>query len=605
MEGNTTKRTFILAIILVLVIIGAGIYFLAGQVLPSYPSCKTMPCSTSTVASQQDTAIQPKSTEGSGVSRPKAYQPSTTPPLTLKALQYVPERAQIALGIPPVASLVERFIPFLQRFMPKVDFEHEMNLIATDLAKDMNVPEEGGLVGVLNAIGLDTHLGAAVFIDLEEAVQAFAEMTAKGETDELPDISHIKALLVLPVSNGENFEKALLKAVGDLLAGMETKEEEVAGTKIKLYGDLGGYFRTDAVVAVSNDPQLLRGAAARINNPAQFQYGSMACPAEDVHEAVILVFGDKFVPLMDTIVAGLGDIEPTLQMLLNAQREKFTSIYTEDAAENPGIIIFNVTNSTVELKAKIDTSVYPELAAYMGPARPLRWAQLLPVNTLTFLSLVFTEEAKKQITDVYLQSIPEEVRKRPAVSQGLMYGNSAMQLLGSEITLGITDFDPIDFPSIFLMVQVANTAGAQILLQLAPQVDHGEPYREVQIKMLRVPSPIPIYYVLVSDALILSNSDVGLKAIIDLVKDEKTSGLFEQLNPPILPDTPIYQAFVFKPRLYTDVIALLVPLTDRKMPEEVVGPLEVISKHFDDIRYLNEMQGTWNVGRITAILKTQ
>ena len=89
-----------------------------------------------------------------------------------------------------------------------------------------------------------------------------------------------------------------------------------------------------------------------------------------------------------------------------------------------------------------------------------------------------------------MESIPEDVRNRPGVSQGIMYGSNALQLFGGEITFGASGLG-IGFPSVFLMVQLADYEGAQILLRVVPQADYQAPYRDVQLKTLQVPSWCP------------------------------------------------------------------------------------------------------------------
>jgi hypothetical protein len=598
MAENQNKRVVVLLIILAISVAGALAYTFSMRVAEA-PVTEETPPVCKQVQAPQDSAAQAPVKERVV----RTYEPAAQAPLTLKALQYVPEQAQVAIGIPAAASLVERVVPFVQRFLPQLDLNSEIELIASDLAKDMEVPAEGGLVGVLAAMGIDSQAGMAAFLDLTELSEVFAEAAASGKTDKLPDMSAAKGLLVIPVNDPAKAEASLMKLAGDLLSGMEAKEESVNDITVKFYGDIGGYFVNDAVLALGNDMALLAGAAARAKSPAQFQYGSTYCPADDIHEAVALIFGDRVMPLLDIFAEQISSLAPTMQVMINAQFEKLHQVYADVTESDPMLITCRLDEQSVELKTKIDTDIYPGLIEYMGQAKPLRWAQLLPENTMAFLSLNFTEEAKKQITDVYLKSIPEEVSNRPGVSQGLMYGNSALQLLGGEITLGLTGFEPADFPTLFLMIQIANTAGAQILLQMAPQVDQ-EAYRDVPVKMLGLPFPIPVYFAMVTDALVISNSDAGIRSIIDLVKDGKTSGLFEKLNPPIPPETPIYQALVIKPSLYTDVIAPLVPLMETEVPAEMNAVLGTIAGQFEEIRMLNEMQGTWSVSRISVLRKT-
>ena len=615
MADRNQKRTVILAVILAAVVAAAVTFtFSSREVQAPVTPEEAVPAEAAAVP---EAAASPVSEADSVVAEEPAPPPAATStadaapvakpseggtPLTLKALQFMPASAQFALGIPAPASLVERVAPFAQQFLPDIDLAAEIELIAKDLAVDMEVPGDGGLVGVLAAMGFDSSAGMGAFLDMAELAKVVAEAAAAGSLMEMPDLTSMKGVLVIPVNDPAKAEASLLKLLGELVSGMEVTEEAVGGVTVKSYEGFGGYFVCDAVLALGNNLELLKGAAERVQAPAQFQYGSADCPADDVHEAAALVYGDRLMPLVELFAEQVSKLEATTQVLLNAQMEKLRQVYAAAPVADPMLITCRVGEDAVELKSKIDTEKYPALAQYMGPAKPLRWAQLLPQDTKAFLSLNFNEEAKKQITDVYMESIPEDVRNRPGVSQGIMYGSNALQLFGGEITFGASGLG-IGFPSVFLMVQLADYEGAQILLRVVPQADYQAPYRDVQLKTLQVPFMVPIYFATVEDALILSNSDEGIRKMIDLVKDGKTSGFFESLNLPIPPDAPIYQALLVKPSLYTEVVAPMTSLTGQQLPGEAESIMKVIAAAFEDIRILNEMQGRWSVSRILAVRK--
>ena len=106
---------------------------------------------------------------------------------------------------------------------------------------------------------------------------------------------------------------------------------------------------------------------------------------------------------------------------------------------------------------------------------------------------------------------------------------------------------------------------------------------------------------MIDNAIVLSNSDEGIRGIIDLVKDEKTSVFFESLKPPINPETPVYQALLLKPELYMDMIDPLMALSGRSLPREVGDVFATISALFEDIRFFSEMQDSWLTTRISVV----
>ncbi len=595
------KRALILAVVLAAILAGALVYTRTARV--SAPPAPTAPTPTPAVS---DAPVVPEmpAPETAPASQTAPLLEADEAPATLTALRYMPEQAQAALAIPAVTSLQEHVVPFAQILLEgEMDVQHELKLIARDLAKDMDVAESDDLAEVLAAMGLDSEKGVALFLDLEALTLEALEMAGNSMTNALPDMSAAKGALVIPVNDRDRAEASLKQLTGDMLAGVDTHEELVGDIPLTVYDGLGAYFITDTVLAAGNDLDLLKGVAAREGAPAPLRYGSAASPAQDVHEAVMLIFGEKFIPVLEDAATLLGDAQPMAQMLVAAQVDRLKAIYDGAVGNEPVLVTLSVRDDAVELQSRIDTTMFPEAKRIVGEARPLRWAQLLPENTLAFLSLCFNEEAKQQLTDVYLESLPDDIRLQPGVSQGLTYASTVLEMLGREITLGMSGLDPMDFPSLILMVELANPVAAQMLLQMAPQQPHGDPYRDIQIKALAFPSPLPVYFALVAEALVLSNSDTAIQGVIDLVKNEETSGLFAALQPPIDPETPIFQALVLKPSLYTDIVEPLSTLAGRNLPREASIVSNTLSTLFTDIRFFGEMQDSWIVNRIAVTRK--
>ncbi len=552
-----------------------------------------------------EVAISPETAEPDAVMQPvpPSYEPADPAPDTLTALHYLPSQAQVALGIPSAAGLMERVVPFAQLFLKDLNLQEEIDLIASDLAKDMEVSDEGGIVNVLAAMGLDSQAGIAVFVDLEAVFKAYAEAMAQGQAPDGPDYSAIKALVVIPANNPQKAEASLLKLVGEMASGSEVTERQVEGVTVKEYGEMGGYFVNDAVLAVSNDRDMLVDAAKRAQVPTLFQYGSTMCPPDDIHEVVVLMYGDRLLPFVDFFQEQINALDPSIQMLVKAEIERARKTYEGAVAQEPHILTAKVNEAVVELKSKVNTAVYPGFLDYMGMPTPLYWAPRLPDTTLAFLTLNLTEEFKSQLANEYLDYLPDDVRNSPGVSQGIMYVGNALQLLGGEVTLGVATNQNMQYPGVFLITRLSDSEGADVLLQMAPQADFETPYRDIQVKEIQAPLPLPVYFASIADALVISNSVDGIRGLIDLSKDGQTSGLFERLDPPIPVDIPLYQAFMVKLSLYADIVAPLMAITGQSLPGDLVPVLETVTNHFDTIRILNGVQGDWTVGSILASRK--
>lgn len=593
MAEQKNTKTIILAVILVVALAGAGTYVMMskGGQDATAPEVAGTPVA--------KTATAPTKTEAKAA--PVAVAPAENAPLTLTALQYMPERAQVSLGVPAVTSLLATVAPFVQELFQKdMNVTEELGLIAQDLAKDMGVEESEDLAVVLNAMGLDSAQGAAVFANFDELAEVALEAAATETSPAaMPDMSAAKAIVVIPVTDGGKAEASLKKLTGDMLSGVATSEETSGDVVITVYEGVGGYFVTDTVLALGNDIEMLKEAAAHEGAPATLRYGSTTCPPDDVHEAVMLIHGEKFVPLIEKLTGLLEQMDPSAFFMVQMQVDKMKEMY-EKSSGDPLLVSLSIREDVIELKSKIDTESYPTLLETMGAAKPLHWAQLLPENTLAFLSLAFTPEAKQQIKDVYLENLPDEYRNAPYVDQAIQYGTPALDMLGQEITLGITGMEPIDFPTVFLAIELANVMQANVFLPMIPQLPQGDPYRDVQIKAINFPSPIQLYFALVGSALVLSNSDVGIQGIIDLEKDGQTSGLFESLEPPLDSETPVYQALVLKPSLYTDLIDPLASFAGQSLPAEIGDVFETLNVLFSDLRFVSEMDGPWLSTRVSV-----
>ncbi len=599
-KKNTT--TIVLAVILIVAVAGGLTYTLMSGDAPDPEGVPVPP------VTGDPTLPVPEPTDVAPVER-EAVEPADNPPLTLTALQYLPDGAQIAVGIPPITSLLANVAPFVQDlFEQDLDVEKELGLIARDMARDLGVEESDDLAAVVTAVGFDASQGAALFFDIEEMVEEAFEMlemaTEMGADIAPPDPAAGSMVLVLPVTDGEKAEASLKALASDMLAGVPTSEESVGDITITVYEDIGAYFVTDTVLALGNDVGLLQQAAVRENMPAQLRYGSAACPPEDVHEAVMLVFGDRILPMLEKATGLLAALQPEMLLLFQDQLDQLAAMY-EDGADDPVIATLSVREDAIEIVSKIDTEVYPTLLEGAGMAQPLRWAQLLPENTLTFLSLGLTPEGKERLKTMALDSIPEEMRTSPSFSQAIGIGENVVDILGQEITLAMTGLDPIDFPTIMLMVDFDNALSAQILLPLIPQMPHDEPYRDTQIRAVAFPSPIQVYFAMITNGLVLSNSDEAIRGIIDLVRDEETSGFFASLEPPIAPETPIYHAFMIKPELYMDIVAPLAALSGQNLPSEADTVFETLSMMFEDVRFMSLLEDSWMVTRLSVNRVTQ
>jgi len=185
-----------------------------------------------------------------------------------------------------------------------------------------------------------------------------------------------------------------------------------------------------------------------------------------------------------------------------------------------------------------------------------------------------------------------------------MYAENVLQLFGGEVTIGAANAQSIGYPGIYFITELADAEGSEIFLQMAPQSDYETPYRDVQIKQIQAPLPVAVYFAVVDGALVVSNDVEGMRGIIDLAKDTKTSGLFENLQPPIPVNMPLYQAFMVRLSLYSDVIAPLAAIAGQELPGDITPIIDMAATLFDNLQIRNGMEGAWSVWSFCAARQT-
>lgn len=143
-----------------------------------------------------------------------------------------------------------------------------------------------------------------------------------------------------------------------------------------------------------------------------------------------------------------------------------------------------------------------------------------------------------------------------------------------------------------------------MFLQMAPQQASGELHKDIQIQQLTLPTPIPVYFAVVDSALILTNSDEGLRSLIDLSVEEASSGFYTSLTPPMNGDALIYQSFYLDPSLYTDVVDPITSLMGMNLPEKYTDIAEMVANLVENVRLTVEQDGEWSTSTITVARKS-
>lgn len=557
-------------------------------------------------------------------------------PVTLDVLKLTPAQAQIALALPPANGTLVKVIALAKRIAPpELDVEAKVAEFAQGLAIQTNVEGAKSLNDIAVAKGVSLDKPVAVFADVTKSVDsaiaaaekikaAVAGAAQPAQPSQAPaagappsgapapaaapaapewpkvnpkDLEFPSVVAVLGLSDAAKAEAAIKELASGNPILKPGEPVAVGEVKINVYGDYGYFIAGDKLALGSLD--LLKGVAERVANPAGLRYGGADCPATAPDEGSVLIYGERLLPLLKKALPAM-DLGAEVTPLINVQAAALESMLSSPSGEDPVVTTMAWTKDMFELKSRMDTATHPGLLTYSGPAAPMKYAQMLPEGTVALLNLRLTTEWKKQITDVYLKEATK-VSKAPGVAQGVTIGGQVLGMLGEEIALGVAGVKD-EAPAIFLMVGLGNPEQTKGLLQMLIPVAPAETYKEVPISQIQVETPIPLWISFPGDMVMFSNNVDKMKAIIDMIKENKTTNLFATFVPPLDPATPRYSSLILNTSLWTDV---LMPLDNllKFLPADVKPIGDQVASILREVRMMSEMDGSWQATRLTLYLK--
>lgn len=519
-------------------------------------------------------------------------------PVVNDVLQYIPDSAQLAIALPPVNGTVDKVVPLAKRIMPPdVDVDKELENIIRDLAMDAEVPDAKTLGEIAAAKGVDLDGPIAVFADFNESFKKVGDKTAFTMDDlEPPAIAAV--LCLKDAAKAEATLKELISLNPDLSGNVG--DPITAGDITIHVHDVYGYFVVGNKMTLGT-LDLVKQVADRFAKPATLRYGSAECPATVPDEAAFLMRGKQFVSLLKRALPALDMLsdQAYAEPMVLGQIKSLEEMLGD--SDDPVVATIGLSKDRLEISSRLDTVAHPNAIPFSGAAAPLRYAQKLPEDTVAMWAFRLTPEFKKQITDVYLKSLPDEMTKNPQFAQGLSIGNQLLTMLGEELTLGISGAKDA-FPVLSLMIGLANPEPTKGLLQMLVPMQSMEKHNEVDINQIQAPIPIPISMAFAGDMVLISNDAEKMKGIIDLVLEDRTTGVLAAMNPPIPADTHRYSMFVLNSSLFSDVLLPLNAMLNF-LPSEAQPIMEKVSEVMREIRFMSEMDGQWMSTKLSVLLR--
>lgn len=547
-------------------------------------------------------------------------------PKTVSVLQLSPDNAQVVLALPPADATVNTIATAAKKFVDPAEVDGFVKHIISEAADNTEAWGAQNFKEIAAKRGINGDAPLGVFVDFSKTVKKAAEQYAKdkaaaeaqaAEADKKaaeaaakegkpapekskihvrkPELTIPEIAGVLTISDQALAQRGLDQLINsiDELASNTPKDEKVGSVTIKEYGDYGYFFTGDK--AVLGSLSLVKGIAAKVDAPGKVAYGSKECPASSDTEAVALIYGKRFFPLLAQALPTIKmdeKLRPTAEGAVQGISEGFES-------DEPIVLSLGVTPKGAILQSRLDAGRNKAIADAVGEAKPLRLAQWLPENTLAMISLRFNEQWKAGLMNEVLPAVASARGGEGA--QQLVMAKQVIEQLGDEITIGIAAADQ-DFPSLFAMVSLAKPDETKGLLQMLVPAMPGEKHGDVDIQQLAVPIPVQFSISYPGDMILLSNNVDGMKKIIDLQKSKGATKFLASQNPPLDPATPRYLAALVNSKLLTDV---LLPLSTLgvKLPGEAQDIATKVAPALHDVRIVNEVEGTWHVTAISVNLE--
>lgn len=590
------------------------------------------PVDTTTAAPVEQPAAQPA--EPAPPAKPAGPPMADTVPSTLPALAFMPAEAQIAFALPALPGIRDSLLPLVKALSePDRDIDAELREAVSSAAGEIGVQADT-YEALAAALGVDPAAPMATFVDFSKTVASAAAAKAEydaaekerkekegaeqpaqagtapegsepteaeGEPSIEPD--HFKDadppawIVVLGVTDAAKARTELdrIVAADSKLSASASGTEEVDGVTITTR-DIWGYFTTEKQIVLGN-LELLRGAAKRVKDPATFRYGTIECPPKVADETVALLYGSRFMPLLEEALPLMGVKEEALPQM-QTQIATYKAMFNSES-DDPMVVTGSMAGGQLEFSTRIDSATHTGILDETGQPTPLRLARYLPDNTLAMISLRFSEEMKKQLIDQIMPAVSASGNSDAAAQAGM--ATQVINQIGDELTIGITGAQS-GFPTAYVMIGLSQPEATQGLLQMFVPMSNSVAYEGFNIGKLPLFPGLEVNLSFVDNILLASTSEDGVKAVIDLHKAQKASALFSSMEPPLDIEKPVYQTIVLNTGLIEQGMGVASMLPINGAAGANPGLMRVTNA-IREIRAIGNLEGTWLSSKLTVYLK--
>ncbi len=530
-------------------------------------------------------------------------------PPVVDLLELMPETAVTAVATPSIRDLEERAEAFLVRASPEsINMEAEIAVVVQQLGQALQVPNARTLDDIAFEKGFDSERPMALYIAMPDsshldtetdsaAAEPGADVDIPMDFPTIPDDDFLEsAALAVHVSDSEIAEQSVQEWFGDSASNPD--EVEIDGIRVhSKRGEKWAYFFHDDLLVFGADT-IVAGIVDRISRPTPIRYGLADCPADPTDTLIQVTRLDRLdAASRDDQNEAASDLPDNVS---GAATEVLDSLRTLVKGQDPLICIYRVTDSKLDVLARLDREKYPAFADLRGPARGLAHLGYLPEDSVAVLSWRFDGALREMVLKALQNALANDApADNPFASMQDSLGET-LQLLQGDMTLAIAG-DAAGKAKLILLADVSDGDRARAQLRAAglmPIV--SETYNGVDICVLPIPVPTGdgLSYALPENTLVLSTDLARLKTLIDIRTQGGQTQWVARLDPALQPDGPLFTALVVDPEALGEVI--LPELEARQTVDPASAEVvETAWENIRELRYTSQVNGIWQEGRLT------
>lgn len=535
---------------------------------------------------------------------------STTPLLKL-----TPSDAQLSVVLPSLAEGLDKLVALAKRFYSEEEVNSWVQARVIEISSFAGVPEAKNLIEVAEARGFDITVPFGIYLDLSPSIDSILKLLGPSTTEgegaqqgvsgkkineiDLTDVTQPHWAVALGVKDKEKVIESLKELAVEVpeISANAPQENIVKGAQVVSYGPYA-YSITAGYVIVGST-SMVNGVVSCFSEPYQVRYGTPEMPSLDVPEGVMMLKDWQLIPLMDKLMVHIISAYPAsagLQMKLGPWSEIAVS-----GEKDPVYICFSLLpEDRLVIRSLFDSSKKPKYLEIVGNAQPMSLLKVLPASTQASIFFQLTKEYRSYLEQNVLPQVKNSLTDRREIAQGMQYATSFMRMFGNELGVGVTGAIG-DFPALVILIKAGENAEMLkgFLDTMVPVAGEPEKYREVDIKKVALPSPIPVNLAMVKDVVVASNNADVIKGIIDLVLDGGASEYLKGLTPPVDPDIPRYTFVSLQSRLFLDVIFPLMSMLGKDLGS-AQRDVETVLKQIRELRILSEKRDGLIEGQVVA-----